>query len=282
MVIMTPLRRRMIEMMHLRSLSPKTQQSYLHVIIVLSKHFNRSPVDISEEELRQYLLYLTREKRYSSSTINIHLNAIKFFWRHVLQRSLGLPSRVRFKKITRLPVVLSRDEIQKLFSEVIERKHLIALSFMYYCGMRRTEVQTLKRSAIDLGRMAVHVKQGKNRRDRMIPIPQPFKETLSRYIRNFKSDDYLFPGRQPGHYVSGDLWGKLIKKCLQTVDIQKHVSSHTLRHSYATHLLEDGVDIRIIQKLLGHRNLQTTYVYTHLTTYSEKKFYETLNKLVVS
>jgi len=279
---MTPLRRRMIETMHLRSLSPKTQQSYLHVIIVLSKHFNRSPADISEEELRQYLLYLTREKRYSSSTINIHLNAIKFFWRHVLQRPLGLPSRVKFKKVTKLPVVFSRDEIKKLFAEVYERKHLIALSLLYYCGMRRTEVQVLKRSAIDFNRMTVHVKQGKNCRDRIIPIPEQFKEPLGSYIRQLKADDYLFPGKQPGHYVSGDLWGKLIKKCLKAAGIEKNASTHTLRHSYATHLLEDGVDIRIIQKLLGHKNLKTTYVYTHLTKYSKKRFYKTLNKLVIS
>jgi len=282
MVIMTPLRRRMIETMDLRSLSPSSQQSYLYAIISLSKYFNRSPEHISEEELRQYLLYLKKEKRYSSSSINIRLNAIKFFWCHVLQRPLGLPSRVKFKKVTKLPVVLSRDEIKKLFAEVHERKHLIALSLLYYCGMRRMEVQTLKRSAIDLNRMTVHVKQGKNSRDRMIPIPEPFKKPLESYIRQFRSDDYLFPGKKPGHYVSGDLWGKVIKQCLKVTGIQKKASTHSLRHSYATHLLENGVDIRIIQKLLGHKSIQTTYVYTHLTAYSEKRFYETLNRLIIT
>ncbi len=263
---MTPLRQRFIEDMCLQGLSPKTQKSYLLNVVVLSRHFNKSPKDLCTEDLRSYFVYLTKEKHFAPNTLGQHLYAIKFIWEKTLSREWELSSSIKKKRSLKLPVILSVEEVNKLINSIYDANHRMAFKLIYNCGLRSSEALYLKPEHVDLDRQVLHIHNGKGNKDRIVPFPRILKEQLQEMLKHHSRTDYVFPSRS-NHTrpCCQTLWQMLIKKCCKQCGIIKKVSLHSLRHSYATHLFERGVDISIIQKLLGHKHISSTQIYTHLT-----------------
>lgn len=264
---MTQLRDRMQEDLRLRGLSPKTQACYVDAVRQLAAHYRRSPDQISEEELRQYFLYLKDDKQVSRSTFRIALCAIKFFYEHTLQRhwrTLGLVKPGREKK---LPAVLSLAEVGQILSAVHSRRYRVCLSTIYACGLRLREGVSLQVGDIDGARHLLHVRHGKGNKDRYVPLSERNLALLRDHWRGHQHAQWLFPGRAPQAPAPMDVSGvqKAFRAALQASGITKAATVHTLRHSYATHLLEAGVNLRVIQAYLGHASPTTTAIYTHLS-----------------
>lgn len=263
---MTPLRQRFIEDMCLQGLAPKTQKSYLLNVVVLSRHFNKSPEELCTKDLRSYFVYLTKEKQFAPNTIGQHLGAIKFIWEKTLSREWELSTSIKKKRSLKLPVILSVEEVNKLINSIYDANHRMAFKLIYNCGLRLSEALYLKPEHVDLDRMVLHIHNSKGNRDRIIPFPVTLKEQLKEMLKHHSRTDYMFPSKSNHTRPCCDaLWQKIMKKCCKQLGIIKAVSLHSLRHSYATHLFERGVDITIIQKLLGHKHISTTQIYTHLT-----------------
>ncbi|MGD9202582.1 MAG: tyrosine-type recombinase/integrase [Chitinispirillia bacterium] len=263
---MTPLREKMIQDMQLQRLSERTQESYIYNIKQLSLHFNKSPEALNTDQIKTYMLYLTNQKKYAPNTLNQHLNAIRFLWVHTLQREWTLDKTIKRKRPKKLPVVLNKQEVQQLLLSVYNESHRMALTLMYYCGLRCSEVLNLSKEDIDLTALTIHIKLGKGKKDRILPLPdhlkKPLKDFMSHTIRKY----CLFPSkRNTTKPVNNSTLERVMQTCLKQCGIEKKATPHSLRHAYATHLIENGIDIRIIQKLLGHKSISTTLVYTHVT-----------------
>jgi len=263
----------MIEDLQLRGLAPKTQEAYVGAVRQLAKHYGKAPDQISEEELRQYFLHLKNEKQVSRSTCTIALCGIKFFYEKTLERDWTRLEFVRPPREKRLPVVLSAGEVGRILGCVRRLRYRVCLSTIYGCGLRLSEGVHLQVADIDGERMMVHVRQGKGAKDRYVPLPQQTLALLRQQWLSHRHRQWLFPGRAPRGEDACAARGpmnvssvqKAFKAALQESGIQKQATVHTLRHSYATHLLEAGVNLRIIQAYLGHSSPQTTARYTHLT-----------------
>ncbi|MBC8445938.1 MAG: tyrosine-type recombinase/integrase [Chloroflexi bacterium] len=274
---MTPLRRRMVEDMQLRGLSEKTQNGYVRAVRQLAEHYDESPQNITDEELRQYFLHLTNVKHLSPSTIRVTLYGIKFLFQHTLRKEWPTLDLVRPRREKKLPVVLSVAEVRRILGIIRRPRYRVCLSTIYACGLRLREGVHLQVRDIDSDRMMVHVRHGKGAKDRYVPLPVPALEMLRRYWRTHRHPEWLFPAPTKSGVplstatkpmsVSGVQ--RAFKAALQESGIQKDASVHTLRHSYATHLLEAGVNLRVIQAYLGHSSPQTTAIYTHLTRKAE-------------
>ncbi len=270
----TPLRQRMIDDLKLAGYSTRTQEAYVATVRRLSEHYSRSPEQIDEEELRRYFLYIKDERKLSRSSITIALCGIKFFYQKTLQQQWSLFDIARPPRETKLPVVLSRDEVSQILAEVRTPLYRTCLITIYSCGLRLREGTHLQPQNIDGVRKVVHVR-GKGQRDRIVPIPERTLLLLREYWKSHRSPDWLFPAptrRGTAHSVAhngGHVTRSSLQSCLRRAveksPVRKKASVHTLRHSYATHLLEDGVDLRIIQGYLGHSSPKTTCLYTHLT-----------------
>ena len=277
---MSAIRQRMIEDMQLHGYSAKTQTAYLGAVRGLAKHYHRSPEDITQEELRSYFLYLVKERGVASSTLTIHLCGIKFFFEKTLKGEWLIFNLVRPRKRKKLPVVLSPDEVKHILSLVQHLTVRMVLTVIYACGLRLSEGIQLKVHDIDSTRMLVWVRDGKGGKDRCVPLPERLLELLRNYWALRRPRLYLFPTQDGCKPFSATTLQKTFKLVLHQSGIRKEASIHTMRHSYATHLLERGVNLRMIQELMGHQSPQTTARYTHLT---DKSFYtlsETLNHLM--
>ena len=285
---MTLLRQRMIEDMQLRGLSEKTQDAYLRAVRQLAEHYSKSPDQISEEELRQYFLYLKNVKRTSSSTFSIALCGIKFFYQHTLQREWATFDLARAPREKRLPTVLSREEVRRILDCLRLPVYRACLSTIYACGLRVQEGVHLQVGNIDSARMVVHVRQSKGRKDRDVPLPVSALEMLRGYWAQHRHPVWLFPTRtavgvplpQANGPVSVSSVQKAFRAALQESGVTKAATVHTLRHSYATHLLEAGVDLRLIQAYLGHSSPQTTAIYTHVTRRADERAGEAINRVM--
>ena len=278
---MTLLRQRMIEDMQLRGLSEKTQDAYLRAVRQLAVHYNQSPDQISEEGLRQYFLYLKNTKRASSSAFAIALCGIKFFYEHTLQREWATFDLARAPKEKRLPVVLSREEVRQILNCLRLPVYRACLSTIYACGLRVQEGVHLQVGDIDSARMVVHVRQGKGRKDRDVPLPMSTLEMLRQHWRTHRHAVWLFPARKAAAgSVSVSSVQKAFRAALDESGVVKAATVHTLRHSYATHLLEVGVDLRLIQAYLGHNSPQTTAIYTHVTRRADERAGEAINRVM--
>jgi len=261
---MTDLRRRMIADLQLAGYSQKTQQSYLMAVRGLAKYYMRSPDELSEEEVRAFFLHLINERKSAPSTVRIYLYGIKFFFTKTLQRQWAFLDLVRPAKSKKLPVVLSQDEVRSILSGIRSPVVAMALRLIYLCGLRVSEATRLTLADVDWERRLVWVRGGKGGKDRSIPLSAEMLETLQNYRQRGQCRSWLFPGKNGGPLSISALqrgFGDALRRC----HVEKRASVHTLRHSFATHLLEYGVDLRVIQELLGHQCLQTTTIYTHLT-----------------
>jgi integrase/recombinase XerD len=281
---MTALRKRMIEDMQLAGLAVRTQEAYVLVVSQLARHYHKSPDQIDEEELRQYFLYLVNEKQVSRSSQTLALCGIKFFYEHTLKMKWQALDVMRPPKEKKLPVVLSVDEVKRILSCVRKAPYRVCLTVIYACGLRLQEGIRLQIKAIDGERQILHVYQGKGNKDRCVPLPESCLELLRQHWSSHRNPVWLFPARhrpgeaeEPMHESSVQ---RAMRAGVKESGVHKAATVHTLRHSYATHLMEAGVNLRLIQSYLGHASPTTTAIYTHLTAFTEARSLETINTLV--
>ena len=267
----SPLRQRMIEDMQLRKLAPKTQTSYIRAVKKLADYMDHSPDTATAEDLRQFQLHLT-DKGTSRITINATITALRFFF-DVTVGDKEVAGKLNTVPVPRkLPVVLSREEVARLLEATSSLKYKAAFAVAYGAGLRISEVASLKISDIDSERMTLHVEQGKGRKDRYAMLSPVLLDILRRWWREGHANGllldggWLFPGQDPVNPLSTRQFSRAIRAAAASAEIDKRVSMHLLRHSYATHLLEQKVDIRLIQVLLGHHQLETTRLYTQVAT----------------
>jgi len=267
----SPLRQRMIDDMRMRQLSPRTQANYLRTVREFSRYLGRSPDTATVEDLRAYQLHLV-DHGTSPVSLNHAITGLKFFFEVTLDRP-ELMVRMQPVRVPRiLPVVLSPDEVRRLIEAAGNLKHQTALSVAYGAGLRASEVVALKVTDVDSERMTLRIEQGKGRRDRYAMLSPVLLERLRVWWRVARAQGkmldggWLFPGLDPLDQLSTRQLNRAIHAAAETANIDKRVSMHTLRHSFATHLLEQKVDIRVIQVLLGHAKLENTALYVQVAT----------------
>jgi integrase/recombinase XerD len=258
----------MIEDMQLHGYSPTTQHTYISSIRQIAKHYHKSPELISEEELRQYFLHLTLARKVSRPTATIALCAIKFLFQNTLKRPWPSLNLMRPPKSKKLPVVLSREEVSRILNCVHTPVYRTCLTTIYSCGLRRSEGAHLRVDDVDKARMLLRV-VGKGPRERYVPLPEKTLRMLREFWLTHRTKPWLFPARdsQPEQPqpIDPDNMLEAFSRALEKSGVKKAAHIHTLRHSYSTHLLEAGVNLRVIQEILGHQSLRTTAIYTHLT-----------------
>jgi integrase/recombinase XerD len=266
-------RQRMIEEMELRRFSERTIESYVRAVGQLAGWSWKRPEEVNDEELRSYFLYLKNQKRLARATTTIALCGIKFFFESTLKRDWTAMNIPRPRAEHKLPVVLSREEVRSILGQVQVIRHRACLSLIYACGLRLGEGCSLQVRDIDRDRGLLHVRAAKGNKDRLVPLPPRTLVLLGECWKSHRNPTWLFPmvGRNRDQASSSDQHVPLatvqqaFRRALKASGISKEAMVHTLRHSYATHLLEDGVNLRLIQTWLGHSSPATTAVYTHLT-----------------
>jgi integrase/recombinase XerD len=264
---MTPLRKKMIRAMELRRLSKGTQRCYLSAVKGLASHYHQSPHELTQEMIEDYMLYLKNDKGNSTATCAAVLAGIKFFYRHVADKEISIDSRFSRKRI-KLPTVLTQEEIRSIIDAAKNIKHRLLLMTTYSAGLRAFEVTALKPENIDSKRMLIKVERGKGGHQRYTILSKILLGELRQYYKTCKPQVYLFPSRYKNkeeHILSYTSVKKIYDKAREKAGIKKGSGIHTLRHSFATHLLEAGYDIRRIQVLMGHQRLSTTMIYLHVS-----------------
>jgi len=273
----------MIEDLQLRGLSKNTQIAYVRVVRQLSEYYGKSPDRISEEEVRQYFLYLKNDKHYSRSAMTVALCGLKFFYEQTLQREWAILDVVRPPRERKLPVVLSREEVHRILGRLRQPCYQACLSTIYSCGLRLQEGAHLQVSDIDSARMLIHIR-GKGNKDRYVPLPGRTLELLRAYWATHRHPVFIFPDRQDLTSAKRPMSKRGVQyafeAALKESGVHKRATVHSLRHSWSTHLLEAGVNLRQLQVWLGHSSLSTTARYTHLTRLSEALAAEVVNRLM--
>ena len=277
---MSDLRNKMIQDMQLGGLAERTQKSYLGAVKNLAGYFQRSPDLIEAEEIREFLLDLVNRRRVARSTLTVHLCAIRFLYEKTLGRNLPVLDLARPAKRFKLPVVLAPEEVHELLARVRNPMLRMALRVIYSCGLRLSEGLHLKVGDIDSKRMLVRVQNGKGGKDRYVPLAQKTLEYLRAYWLTYRPRSWLFPAKSGDLPLCPSTLQKAFRAAVRQSGLKKQVSVHSLRHSYATHLLEGGEDLRVIQEILGHRRPQTTAIYTHLTKKTQARLHTTINELM--
>lgn len=262
---MTPLRQRMIEDMQLRNLAPVTQRNYIAHVATYAKFFRTSPEALDQEAVREYLLYLLHERKLSPEGVNQQVSALKFLYLTTLEMPWNDADFPRVKRPHKLPVVLSHEEVVQFFDHVPSLRYRAALMICYGAGLRVSEAVAVKISDIDSKRMLIRVEQGKGRKDRYAMLSPRLLQVLRVYWRAARPKQYLFPSWRPGRHLNADSLQQACRDAWLRSGLRKRVTVHTLRHSFATHLLENGTDVRVIQVLLGHSQIETTARYAAVT-----------------
>jgi site-specific recombinase XerD len=274
--------------MQLRGLSQRTREAYLRAIRKLAEHFGKCPDQLKEEQVGDYLLFLKEKKKFAASSMRIVHSALKFFFEYTVKRDWNLLQRIRSGRERRLPDVLSIDQVQAIIRHCRTQHNKTYLWTVYSCGLRLDECLSLQVGDIDGQRMMIHVHRGKGAQDRYVPLPESTLQMLRVYWATHRHPTWLFPalGRDlkaastatrpmPRSTVQGAL-----RRVVAQLGFRKRVSIHTLRHSWATHALEAGVNLRLIQRYLGHRSLQTTTLYLHLTNAGEAEAFRRINEVM--
>lgn len=251
--------------MRLKGLRPRTIRTYLDCMKRVAVHFRKSPAVLSDEEIRGYLHHLMEVRKASQAVISQSYSALKFFFEHTLQREWNHARIPRSKQRKKLPGVLSREDVESIFSATKNLKHRAILMTIYGAGLRISEATRLKVSDIDSRRMMIRVDEGKGLKDRYTLLGERNLEILRVYYKTYRPSEWLFPGRGRSEPVSISSVQRVFKASVQKAGIKKKASVHTLRHCFATHLLESGTDLYYIQRLLGHKSAGTTSVYLHIT-----------------
>ena len=286
---MTALRQRMVEDMKLKGFAARTQEAYVNGVRQMAKHFGRPPDQFEEEDLRQYFLYLTQEKKVARATATIAMCGIKFLFETTLGRKWTTLELLRPPRQFRLPVVLTREEVHRILPEITIPAYRACLTTIYACGLRLTEGLQLRPADVDGARLLLHVR-GKGNRDRNVPLAPETLSMLREHWRTHRSAEWLFPA-PTRHGLKHSLvhnGGPVTRSSVQSAfaravkkgRVREAAHVHTLRHSFATHLLEDGVNLRIIQAILGHSSPKTTAIYTHLTEEVRKATAGPLSRLM--
>jgi integrase/recombinase XerD len=270
---MGKLKERMLMEMELRNFSDKTIKAYLGHMVSYTRKFGKSPAELGDDEIRQYLHYLLKERKASWSNINIAYCSLKFFYTKVLHRSWNVDHIPRPKKEKRLPNVLSYSELDQLFGIITNMKHRVIFKTAYAGGLRVGEVSRLKVSDIDSGRMVIRIDQGKGKKDRYTILSQQLLPDLRSYWREYRPTSWLFFGRDKQRPINTGTIQRVFKTACQKAGITKPVTPHVLRHSFATHFLEEGGNLIKLQQLLGHRYLQTTLTYVHIQNRDFRKVF---------
>jgi len=261
---MTPLRQRLIREMQLRQLAPRTIEHYVAAVAGLAKFYGRAPDQLQLEEVRSYLHHLLAVRQLASATCNQQAAGITFFYRRVLGQS-SFDLQMRRKRSGKLPEVYSQEELVRLFQATRNRKHRALLMTTYAAGLRVSEVTRLQPIHIHAQRLLIRVEQGKGRKDRYTLLSPQLLQELRQYWKQYRPGDWLFPNSQRTGPMSAGAAQKIFYTVKRRAGLQRGRGIHTLRHCFATHLLEAGVDLRTIQLLMGHRSLNTTTIYLHLT-----------------
>ena len=272
----SPLRQRMIEEMCMRQLAPKTREAYIREVLHFTRYLRRSPDTATAEELHGYQLHCVKQG-ISAITLNATITGLKFFFEATLAQGAVMAKMHPVRMSRTLPIILSREEVARLIEAAKTLKHRTALSVAYGAGLRVSEVTALKVGDIDSQRMLLRVEQGKGHKDRYALLPPILLERLRIWWRHAHAagkilpGGYLFPGLDPMDSMSARQLNRAVHEAAEAAHIDKRVSMHSLRHAFATHLLEQGENIRTIQVLLGHKKLETTALYTHVATETLRK-----------
>jgi len=265
---MTELRQKMIRAMELKHLSKNTQKGYLHRVKGLAQYYNQSPEKITTTQIEDYFLYLKQEKNYALGSLAATVNGLKFFYRYVVGDEKRMGDISFTQKVRRLPVIISPQEVWQIIHTPGLMKHRLMLMAAYSAGLRANEVLALKPEHIDSKRMLIRVEQGKGGKDRYTLLSQYFLFRLREYHRKFHPKEWLFPSSQNEGPLSYETLRVIYEKARKKAGVKRGKGVHTMRHCFATHLLEAGYDIRKIQLLLGHRALSTTIIYLHVSRQS--------------
>jgi integrase/recombinase XerD len=285
---MNELRQRMIECLQLRGLSARTQESYVRAVRQLAEHYHKAPDLITEEELRQYFLFLKNVKHYSRNTMTIAICGIRFLYKDTLNREWAIFGIVRPAPEMKLPVILRVAEERQILGRIRLPRYQVCLTAIYSCGLRLQEGTHLQVADIDSARMMIHVRHGKGAKERYVPLPQRTLQLLRQYWKQHHNPVLLFPAEGRDHIDLARSTEPMSKSSVQDAfhaalkesGNNKRASVHTLRHSWATHLLEAGLNLRLIQEWLGHSSPATTSVYTHLTTKAEQLGAQAIDQLM--
>jgi len=264
---MKPLREQFIQQMQLKGCSPSTIKNYVDCILALAKYYNTSPDLLTIEQIREYFLYCLNEKKLSKSWMNQTISALKILFVEVLKREWDTIDIPRPRRERKLPKILSREEVQKILNAHKNIKHRTLLTITYSAGLRVSETCHLKISDIDSSRMLVRIEQAKGNKDRYTVLSPIALELLRVYYKLYKPKHWLFENKD-GQPVPERTAQEIFKNALEKSDVKKKASIHMLRHSFATHMLEQGVSLPIIKELLGHKSLKTTSTYLHVQQYS--------------
>jgi site-specific recombinase XerD len=263
---MGKLRDRMQEDLLLKAYSPHTQKAYLRCARHFVSHYMRSPEEMGEQEIRSFLLHLVRDRQASPSTLGMYVNALKFLYTVTLKQPEPVNNLSHPKRPKTLPVILSPEEVLRVFAAIRSVKHKAIVATAYAAGLRISEVCGLRIADIDSQRMRIHVRSGKGKKDRYVMLGESLLALLRQYYQKARpKGEYLFPGYKPHRPICTTAVNQVLRKVIRETGLAKRVTMHTLRHCFATHLLEAGTDIRILQVLLGHSSIRTTLRYTHIT-----------------
>lgn len=275
----TPLREKMRADLRIRNYSPHTEQVYLQQVTWFAEYFGKSPLELGLDDVRNYFLYLREEKKVSLAYFRQTVGALRFFYKYTAGQE-WLKERIKYPKLSKhFPVVLTKEEVQKLLSSVEDLREKTILSILYGAGLRLMEALTLSPSDINSKEMYIRVRNGKGQRERRAQLSPALLEILREYYRVYRPQgEWLFCGKK-GRHLGDTFVQRACERAAKRAKITKRVYPHLLRHSYATHLLEQGTDLRVIGELLGHASLKTTMIYTHVSTKLFRSVESPLDKL---
>lgn len=280
---------RMLEDLELAAMSPKTQEAYVAAVRGLAKHYGKSPEGLSEQQVRDYILFCRRDRKLAIGTMRPIVYGLKFFYRRTVPRDWPQLQSIKLPKRHGLPVVLDQQDVRRLLHAVQEPCYHAAFSVMYGCGLRNSDARMLEVSDIDSRKMQLHVRRSKGLKDRIVPIAEEVLQTLRDYWATHRNPRLVFPARvrpaEKMRTVTRPMHERSIQRTFAQVVAQLGLQRpglrpHTLRHCYATHLLDAGVNLRVLQQYLGHKNLQATEVYLHLSSHGQEQARQAVAQLM--